>query len=87
MQIELSESTERILEQQASTHGRSVDDYAASVLSRFALASAASVENFPFEIESHEDALLWVLSRNPTLGSNRPEETDWQALRSEGRRF
>ena len=34
-----------------------------------------------------EDAVAWMLSRNPAIESNRPEEIDWQEIKSEGRRY
>ncbi|RXH56792.1 hypothetical protein [Granulicella sibirica] len=87
MQIELNESAAQILKQQASAHGRSVDDYAAAVLTRFASASQAVSEPQAFEIASQEDALLWMLRRNPNVQANRPEDSDRQQLKNEGRRF
>jgi aryl-alcohol dehydrogenase-like predicted oxidoreductase len=88
MQIELNQTTEQILQAQAAAHGRSLNDYAASVLSRFAQAAAHPVAlSEQFEIKTHEDALAWILSRNPNLPANAPEATDWQQLKSEARRF
>ena len=87
MQIELNETTEQLLAAQAAANGRPIDEYAAHVLARYAEASAHPLAlSERFEIKSHEDALAWILSRNPNLPSNTPEDTDWQQLKSEGRR-
>jgi hypothetical protein len=88
MQIEVSEPTAQILAAQAAANGRSLNVYAESVLTRFARTSSnplALAE--PFEVRTHEDALASILSRNPTIATSRPEETDWQQLKGEGRRF
>jgi hypothetical protein len=88
MQIELNEVTAQILATQAAAHGRSINDYAAAVLSRYAEASADPIAlSEQFEIKTHEDALAWILSRNPDLPNNAPQDTDWQALKAEGRRY
>jgi len=88
MQIELNESTQQFLAAQAAARGRSLNEYVASVLSRFAQAAADPLAlSQEFEIETHEDALAWILSRNPNLSTNAPEKTDWQRLKSEGRRL
>jgi len=88
MQIELKESTEHLLQAQAAAQGRSVHEYAASVLSCYAEALADPLAlSEPFEIRTHEAALAWILSRNPNPAANRPEDIDWQQLRAEGRRY
>ena len=88
MQIELSENTEQILAAQANAQGRSLSEFAAGVLARYADATASSIALSPsFEIKTNEDALVWVLSRNPNPEGNRPEEIDWQQMKNEGRRF
>ncbi len=86
MQIELNGSTEQILGAQAAAHGCSIDDHVAGVLSRYAAASVQPLAlSGQFTIRTHEDALAWILSRNPDFMANAPENTDWQAWRSEGR--
>jgi hypothetical protein len=88
MEIQLNQAIEHMLEAQAAAHGRPVQEYAASVLARYAQASADPLTlSEQFEIKSHEDALAWILSRNPNLPDNHPEETDWQQLKNEGRRY
>jgi len=88
MQIELNETTEQLLAAQAAAQGRPIHEYAANLLSRYAEASAHPLAlSRQFDIKTHEDALAWILSRNPNLPLNAPEETDWQQLKSEGRRY
>jgi hypothetical protein len=87
MEIQLNPAVEHLLEAQAAAHGRTVHEYAASLLSRYAQASADPLAlSEQFEVKTHEDALAWILSRNPTLPTNRPEDTDWQQLKNQGRR-
>ena len=86
MQIQLNEITQQILGAQAVAHGCSIDEHIAGVLSRYAAASAQPLSlSEQFTIRTHEDALAWILSRNPNLPTNAPEDTDWQALKAEGR--
>jgi hypothetical protein len=88
MEIQLNQDVEQMLETQAAAYGRPVHEYVASVLSRFVQATADPRHlGEGFEIKTYEDAVAWILSRNPNLPKNRPEDTDWQQLKNEGRRY
>ena len=88
MQLELSPTVIGVLAPQASASGVSLVEYVTQLVTNFALVSASRrVAGPEFKIETDHDVIAWVLSRNANLLHNRPEDTDWQALKSEGRRY
>jgi hypothetical protein len=45
---------------------------------------AASEES---RLKTWEDIVARLHARNPTMATNRPQDLDWQAIKSEGRRY
>jgi hypothetical protein len=41
----------------------------------------------PHKFASFDEALAWFRSQNPNMEKNHPEELDWQAIKSEARRY
>lgn len=88
MHIDLSEGTQQVLGTEATNRGRTLPESAAGLLSRYAEAAVRPIaETSHSPIKTHQDAVAWVLSRNPNPELNHPEDIDWQQLKSDGRRF
>ena len=88
MQIELSKTTEQILTARAIADGYPLNEYIESVLCKYAAVSVQPQEHSgEYKINTFEDAIAWILLRNPKISTTVPQDTDWQALKAEGRRY
>jgi hypothetical protein len=87
MQLEFSPEVEHMLESEAMASGCTSADYITKLVSAHIKVTRSAATLSSSQIKDAEEAKAWILSRNPHLLQNAPEDFDWQRLKEEGRRY